>query len=96
MKKINFYKFIRVFWKMKKKYRYIIFLYFPVAGTKKKKKKCSSETVFGLLPKLYGEKKIVLQENECIVREQLLGCQMGCRKKKIVLQYIKLYCNRKA
>ena len=56
-----------------------------MAGTKKKKS--SAETVFGLLPKLYCEKKnFVLQENECIVREQLLGCEMGCKKKKS-------YCN---
>ena len=62
----------------------------------KKKKKVLQKPFLGYCPNYIVKKKIVLQENECIVREQLLGCEMGCRKKKIVLQYIKLYCNKKA
>ena len=29
----------------------------------------------------------VLQENECIVKEQLFGCEMGCRKKNRIAMH---------
>ena len=48
---------------------YIIFFVSPVEINEKKN---SAETVFGLLPKLYCEKKIfVLQPWFCIAREEL-------------------------
>ena len=51
---------------------YIIFFVSPVEINEKKMKNkiFSTETVFGLLPKLYGEKKnFVLQPWFCIARE---------------------------
>ena len=64
LKKINVYKFILMYWKMnEKKYGWIYFWVFPVAGKriekknkeimKNEKKKNGVQKLAGLLPKLY-------------------------------------------
>ena len=49
---------------------------------RKKKKNVVQKPFLGYCRNyIVKKKKFVLQENECIVREQLLGCEMGCREK---------------
>ena len=76
---------------------FMIFQLLEITRTNEKKNKQWKKNVvqkpfLGYCPNyIVNKKKILLQENDCIVREQLLGCEMGYRKKKFVLQYIKLY-----
>ena len=78
---INFYKFIGC--TEEKKCAYIFLGVFPTAGNNNEKKNLC-RTVFGLLPKLYCEKK----ENFCIARKALY-CDivaLDVQERRIVLQ----------